>query len=180
MQNSGKYNKIEILVLPMRRAFFPECLSFHSALPNIDKHKTYCTEDLQNDPSLLIRARELCDKHYMRWTKICNDQGIPCCDSCISSDHVNVCRGEHKNLREDHVTALVNQRLSQLKVSLANLNDELHNQEKKILVVENETNVFFTREKNTVQSKGQNLIRILLELTDSLLAESFKMTFYKF
>ena len=27
--------------------FCPECLSFHSSLPNIDKHKTYCTEDLQ-------------------------------------------------------------------------------------------------------------------------------------
>ena len=133
----------------------PECLSFHSALPNFDKHKTYSTEDLQNDPSLFIKARELCDKHDMRWTKICNDQGIPCCDSCISANHIDVCKGEHKNLREEHVTALVNQRLSQLKVSLANLNHELHNQEKKILVVENETNVFFTREKTLFRAKDR-------------------------
>ena len=175
----GSTTKSKFWCFQCAEHFCPECLSFHSALPNIDKHETYSTEDLQNDPSLFIRARELCDKHDMRWTKICNDQGIPCCDSCISSDHVDVCKGEHKILREEHVTALVNQRLSQLKVSLANLNHELHNQEKKILVVENETNVFFTREKNTVQSKGQNLIRILLEMTDSLLAESFKMTFYK-
>ena len=175
----GSTTKSKFWCFQCAEHFCPECLSFHSALPNFDKHKTYSTEDLQNDPSLFIKARELCDKHDMRWTKICNDQGTPCCDSCISSDHIDVCKGEHKNLREEHVTALVNQRLSQLKVSLANLNHELHNQEKKILVVENETNVFFTREKNTVQSKGQNLIRILLEMTDSLLAESFKMTFYK-
>ncbi|XP_078341198.1 uncharacterized protein LOC111109630 [Crassostrea virginica] len=159
--------------------FCPECLSFHSALPNFDKHKTYSTEDLQNDPNLFIRANELCDKHDMRWTKICNDQGIPCCDSCISSDHVDVCKGEHKNVEEDLVTALVNPRLSQLKLSLAKVHQELLNQQKEISDVENETNAFFTEENTIVQKKEQTVIRILLEKTDCLLAESFKMTFYK-
>ena len=159
--------------------FCPECLSFHSALPNFDKHKTYSTEDLQNDPNLFISANELCDKHEMRWTKICNAQGIPCCDSCISSDHVDVCKGEHKNVEEDIVTALVNPRLSQLKLSLAKVHQELLNQEKEILDVENETNVFFTEETKNIKDKGQTVMTILLEKTDCLLAESFKMTFYK-
>ena len=159
--------------------FCSECLSFHSALPNFNKHKTYSTEDLQNDPSLFIRARELCDKHDLRWTKICNAQGIPCCDSCISSDHVDVCKGEHKNVEEDIVTALVNPRLSQLKLSLAKVHQELLNQEKEISDVENETKTLFTEENTIVQKKGQAIIRILLEKTDCLLAESFKIMIYK-
>nr|XP_022301540.1 uncharacterized protein LOC111109630 isoform X2 [Crassostrea virginica] len=159
--------------------FCPECLSFHSSLPNFEKHKTYSTEDLQNDPGIFIRARELCDKHDMRWTKICNDQGIPCCDSCISSDHIDVCKGEHKNMEEDLVTALVNPRLSQLKLSLAKVQQELRSLEKEMSNVENETNAFFIEENTIVQKKGQTIIRILLEKTDCLLAESFKTMIYK-
>lgn len=154
-----------------------ECINFHSAMPYFDEHIIYSIEEVQKDPCLLTRARELCDKHNNQLTKVCYTQGMACCDSCISSDHVDVCKGGHKSIEKGRVTALVNPKLSHLKSLLTKVQQELRNEEKKIIDVERETTDFFTKEQNIFKEKSHTLTRILSEKTDRLMAELSMLNF---
>eukprot|EP00105_Crassostrea_gigas_P033990 XP_019918138.1 PREDICTED: E3 ubiquitin/ISG15 ligase TRIM25-like [Crassostrea gigas] len=156
-----------------------ECLAFHSSFPQLDKHKTYSLNDIKKKHSLFTKAREICEKHKSRFTKLCIIQGKVCCDSCISSDHIDICLGEHIELQQIRISMIVNSRVSELRLSIQKLSQELSTKEKELSGIEIETEKFFHKEQSRADEKCHTLKKKMLESTDSFLAESFKNSTYK-
>lgn len=156
-----------------------ECFDFHSSLPVLEKHKTYSLSEIKKEPSLVTKAREICAEHGLRFSKLCSERECVCCECCIYSEHINACKGEHREIQPDIVAQLVDPKVIELKESLWNMLQDLDSKKMKLRDIESKTKELFEEEQVNADEKMQNLRTKLLESTDSLLAESYKIPFYK-
>lgn len=159
--------------------FCTDCQINHSSFPVLNKHKIYSLDDLKKDPSLVTKAIELCGKHNLRFIKLCSEKQSVCCVVCLSSDHIDVCKGEHKEIQHEMVSELVKPKLTELRESFNKMLETLDSQKIETSNVENEIENFFKVEQIGADEKSQNLKKRVLESTDSLMADSYKVSFYK-
>lgn len=159
--------------------FCTECQNIHSSFPFLSKHKIYSLDDIKQDSDLVRKARELCGRHNQRFTKFCSEKESVCCNFCLSSDHIDVCKGEHKDVQHSTVALIVNPKVTNLQESFKKLLQTINSQETLTFEVVSETEKFFKEEQNNADEKSQNLKKRVLESTDSLMAESYKNAFHK-
>lgn len=178
-ENKGKTTSSLFWCFDCVNHFCEECFDFHSTLPVLDKHKTYSLAELKKDPDIVTKAREICAEHGLRFTKFCSERECVCCDGCLSSDHIDVCKGEHKKIQEEIISKLVNPKVTELQESLRNMIQNLDSKEKELADVEKKTEEFFKEEQMKADEKSNNLRKRLLESSDSILVESYKIPFYK-
>lgn len=178
-KNKGKTTSSLFWCFDCVNHFCEECFDFHSTLPVLDKHKTYSLAELKKDPDVVTKAREICEEHGLRFTKFCSERECVCCDGCLSSDHIDVCKGEHKKIQEEIISKLVNPKVTELQESLRNMLQNLDSNGKELSDVENKTEEFFKDEQMKADEKSNNLRKRLLESSDSILVESYKIPFYK-
>lgn len=145
----------------------------------MSKHKIYSLGDLKQDPSLVTKATELCGKHNLRFIKLCSEKQSVCCDFCLSLDHIDVCKGEHREIQHEMVSKLVKPKVTELHESFKKMLETLHSQVKQTSDVDSEIEKFFKDEQNSADEKSQNLKIRVLESTDVFMANSYKITFYK-
>lgn len=178
-KNKGKTTSSLFWCFDCVNHFCEECFDFHSTLPVLDKHKTYSLAELKKDPDVVTKAREICEEHGLRLTKFCSERECVCCDGCLSSDHIDICKGEHKKIQEEIISKLVNPKVTELQESLRNMLQNLDSNGKELSDVENKTEEFFKDEQMKADEKSNNLRKRLLESSDSILVESYKIPFYK-
>lgn len=178
-KNKGKTTSSLFWCFDCVNHFCEECFDFHSTLPVLDKHKTYSLAELKKDPDVVTKAREICEEHGLRFTKFCSERECVCCDGCLSSDHIDICKGEHKKIQEEIISKLVNPKVTELQESLRNMLQNLDSNGKELSDVENKTEEFFKDEQMKADEKSNNLRKRLLESSDSILVESYKIPFYK-
>lgn len=159
--------------------FCTSCQNIHSSFPVLNKHKIYSLDDLKKDTSLVTKATELCFKHNLRYTKLCSEKESVCCDFCLSLDHIDVCKGEHGKIQNEIVSTLVKPKVTELYESFKKMLETLHSQEKQTSDVESKIEKLFKEEQMKADEKSQNLKKKVLESTDVLMANSYKITFYK-
>lgn len=159
--------------------FCTDCQNIHSSFPVLNKHKVYSLDDLKQDPSLVTKATELCGKHNLRYTKLCSEKESVCCDFCLSLDHIDVCKGEHREIQHEMVSKLVKPKATELYESFKKMLETLHSQVKQTSDVESEIEIFFKEEQIKADEKSQNLKKRVLESTDVLMVNSYKITFIK-
>lgn len=111
--------------------FCTDCQINHSSFPVLNKHKIYSLDDLKKDPSLVTKAIELCGKHNLRFIKLCSEKQSVCCVACLSSDHIDVCKGEHKEIQHEMVSELVKPKLTELRESFNKMLETLDSQKLK-------------------------------------------------
>jgi hypothetical protein len=155
-----------------------ECLRFHSSVPFLEKHKTYRREEMNEHTLLFSSAREICEKHGLRFTRMCKVKECACCDSCISSDHMDKCSSEHTEL-SGTISSLVDSKLSALKSSITALGQEIDSEAKLTFDAEHETDGCFQDEMRNPSEILEKIRKHVLEKTDTLLAESYKIAFYQ-
>lgn len=159
--------------------FCTDCQKIHSSFPLLSKHKIYSLGDLKQDPSLVTKATELCGKHNLRFIKLCSEKQSVCCNFCLSLDHIDVCKGEHREIQHEMVSKLVKPKVTELHESFKRMLETLDSQGNETSNVDSEIEKFFKDEQNSADEKSQNLKIKVLESTDSLMADSYKITFYK-
>ncbi|XP_056000982.1 uncharacterized protein LOC130048364 [Ostrea edulis] len=177
-KNRGKFSASIFWCFDCAMYLCEECLRFHSSLPFLEKHKTYRREEMSEYVRLFSSARELCEKHGLRFTRFCKVKESVCCDGCISSDHMDICSGKHTEI-PGTISSLVDSKLSALKHSITTLKEEIDSEVKLTSDTEHETDGFF---QDKMRNPGEIVVRIrsrLLEKTDTLLAESYKIAFYQ-
>lgn len=138
------------------------------------KNKTYSLDDVKKEPKLFIKARELCDEHSLRFTKFCSKKGIVCCDQCISCYHLDVCDGKHTELIQDIVSKTVIPQVCKLRKTIKEILGKITVKENEINDVECKMELFFKERQKDADEKGKNLRKTILDLTDVLIAESYK------
>lgn len=178
-KNRGKTTQSMFWCLDCIDHFCGECFDFHSSLPVLDKHNTCSLAEVKKDPGLVMKAREICAKHSLRFTKFCTEQECVCCDFCLSSDHIDDCKGAHKEIQHNKISELVNPKVGELQESLRKMIQDLDSKDKELTAVESNIEEFFKEEQMKADEKSQTMKKRLLESTDSLLAESYKISFYK-
>lgn len=156
-----------------------ECSDFHSSLPMLDKHKMYSLAEVQKHPDLVTKAREICAKHNLRFTRLCSERKCVCCDCCLCSDHIDVCKGEHKEIQPEMIAKLVNPQVTELQESLRNMFRDIDSKKKELYDVESKTEEFFKEEQLKANEKCQNLKKMWRESSNLLIEESCKVTSYK-
>lgn len=134
-----------------------ECSEFHSSLPMMDKHKMYSLAEVQKYPDLVTKAREICAKHSLRLTRLCSERQCVCCDCCLCSDHIDVCKGEHKEIQPEIVAKIVNPKVSELQESLRNMLQDTDSKNQELSDVESKIEEFFKEEQLKADEKCQNL-----------------------
>lgn len=67
-KNRGKTTQSMFWCLDCIDHFCGECFDFHSSLPVLDKHNTCSLAEVKKDPGLVMKAREICAKHSLRFT----------------------------------------------------------------------------------------------------------------
>lgn len=110
----------------------------------------------------------------MRFTKFCSKKGIVCCDQCISCYHLDVCDGKHTELIQDIVSKTVIPQVCKLRKTIKEILGEITVKENEINDVESKIELFFKEKQKDADEKGKNLRKTILDLTDVLIAESYK------
>lgn len=62
-KNQGTNTKASFWCFDCVNTFCKECLNFHLSIPLLEKHKTYSFDEVNNNKSIIPKARELCDEH---------------------------------------------------------------------------------------------------------------------
>lgn len=174
-KNQGRNTKASFWCFDCVDNFCKECLNFHLSIPLLEKHKTYSFNEVKKDNRIISKARELCDDHNLCFTTLCMEKEGVCCDRCLSSDHIDTCKGEHSKIQEDVVVILANHKLSKLRESLRITLHELDDKDKELSDIEMKTEIFFTKEKNNAIEKSRTLKEKLVDSTGKFLAESYQM-----
>lgn len=177
-KNRGKTTESSVWCYDCVEHYCKECLTFHSSLPLFEKHKTYSLDDVKKEPKLFIKARELCDEHSLRFTKFCSEKGIVCCDQCISCYHLDVCDGKHTEIKQDIISKTVIPQACTLRKTIEEILGEITIKENEINDVESKIKLFLKEKQKDADEKGQNLKKTILDLTDVLIAESYKKMFF--
>ncbi|XP_062602756.1 uncharacterized protein LOC134264477 [Saccostrea cucullata] len=154
-----------------------ECYVFHTSLPILVNHKTYKREDTNEVTTLLSSARDMCERHFLRFTRVCKLTEKICCDTCISCYHMDICSSEHKNISE--ISSKVNSELLGLKICIKLLLDEIKTIVLDLSEVKSTIGNFFQSNLRALQTLGYTLEKTVLEKTDFLLAESYKIAYFK-
>lgn len=95
------------------------------------------------------------------------------------SDHIDDCKGAHKEIQHNKISELVNPKVGELQESLSKMIQDLDSKDKELTAVESNIEEFFKEDQMKADEKSQTMKKRLLESTDSLLAESYKISFYK-
>lgn len=177
--NRGKTTESSVWCYDCVEHYCEECLIFHSSLPLFEKHKTHSLDDIKKEPKLLIKARELCDEHSLRFTKFCSENDIVCCDQCILCYHLDVCKGRHSEIKQDIVSETVIPQVCELRKTIEEILGEITVKENKINDVENKIELFFKERQKEADEKSQNLKKAILDSTDVFIAESYKYMFFR-
>lgn len=149
------------------------------SIPLLEKHKTYSFDEVNNNKSIIPKARELCYEHNVCFTALCVEKEISCCVRCLSADHIDVCKGEHIKINEDRVVLLVNHKLSKLREALKITIQELENKDKELSDLAMKSEIFFTKEENNADEKSRILKIRLVDSTDKFLAEFHQIMYNK-
>lgn len=177
--NQGTNTKASFWCFDCINTFCKECLNFHLSIPLLEKHKTYSFDEIKNNKSIISKARELCDEHNLCFTTFCLEKEIICCDRCLSSNHIDICKGEHSKIQEDKVVILANDKLSKLRESLQITFQELDDKDKELSDLEMIIETFFIKEENNADERSQILKKKLVDSTERFLAEIHQIMYNK-